>query len=359
MSSLDDALEALLQQELAVEAPLSTAASYVKLRKDLEAHEAILANKATLAVLLPGNTGIHVHERAGPDEIEALKSKLRGLAYVLGILPGQALAPESVEYQEGLRELKAHTLLKFQIKAEAEAFKRRQLETRATMEESKNLDSVRKSLAANRNNIKKLLSVIFTWEAVGTAAEGRQGQPSEVVVEAACKGQFSWSIGAAPDLVAAGDVGTSAVPTNDAQGMPAAAIVPTPAAMRHFGVRYRLLKNQEKRTIEERAILRIEVLRTLNWMEERTIFLNQRLVNAAAVSDIVPMVRHAHTSASTQGIQATAQAISDGRCALLNREIAWLERLETDTQRLKPWLAKLPEPEPALAGDAASPMDET
>jgi hypothetical protein len=50
------------------------------------------------------------------------------------------------------------------------------------------------------------------------------------------------------------------------------------AAERHYAQRYRQLRAQLDRSIEERAILATEVIRTFNWLEEREEAIEARMV---------------------------------------------------------------------------------
>jgi len=90
-----------------------------------------------------------------------------------------------------------------------------------------------------------LLNVLAAWEAIdGVTASTSAAPVPEAVLHAVCDGVFPWQ-GAA----GAGN------------GLH--------SAQRHFALQYRTLSNDLERTLEQVTVLRTDMVRLLNWLEER------------------------------------------------------------------------------------------
>lgn len=94
-------------------------------------------------------------------------------------------------------------------------------------------------------------------------------------------------------------------------------------AQTYFGRRYRTATAQLRRTEEEEVYLRIEVVRTLHWVEHR------RRAVKAAIAALTAFIDGVATPDEAAGLpEACVDAASAaGAVALLKRELAWMEKM--------------------------------
>jgi len=127
-----------------------------------------------------------------------------------------------------------------------------------------------------------------TWAAFGTGSP--PSRVTDELVRAVCRGEYPWQAGAA----AANGGG---------------------AAQCHYGRRYRTCQAQLARTLEEEDILAAEVLRTFNWIEERTAGFEER---------------HGALAAELRGaasLDGSVDRLLAGKKALLERELELLHAM--------------------------------
>lgn len=148
-------------------------------------------------------------------------------------------------------------------------------------------------------NIKGLLNVRDTWLALGATIAPAAVASS--IFEEVCAGRFPWHGG--------GD------------GANANGSLP---AQTYFGRRYRTATAELRRTEEEEGYLRIEVVRTLNWVEHR------RRAIKAAIATLAPAIDGAGPEVE-EGLPATGMdvATAAGAVALLERELAWMQKMHS------------------------------
>lgn len=321
---------------------MSLAARYVEALKAEGTKVAMLHNKAMLCDELPGNVGIHAHEKATEEGLEKHRAKLKEMAFQLGVFDGNHWTADMPEYQAGLKELRRAKTRKFQMQIEAEVFKRQQLKERIERDESKNIDNLRASMIVSSNNIARLMRALSTWATEGMSRRGQA--PSSKLLEAVKEGQYPWSSLAPPDIVIEGEafmcpaeVEEGAVdPEATAEGSQLPNFV---AAQRYFGARYRTLVNQQQRTSEEAALLKKEVVRAFAWLEERETCLAARLQldHSEAASQLLGSAAwgaraEARASFTCLPLPARSGALITGWQALLQRDGSRLEVLEASAK---------------------------
>lgn len=243
---------------------LSIPAQYVQALMALASYEGINAHRAAIPLHMPGNTGIHLHAKTGDD---AAKKKLRAaidklvpqLPEVAGVDLGDHWTEDLAEYKAGLQELRALLMEQFEGKIEDQVFKKRLIVYELERVESgKNASKDHRRLERVNTNIKELLGIYYTWEVVGTPTSAKV--VNDEVVQNICKGQFPWS--------------TTASLGNGAE-----------SAQRYYGSQYRTAINQLKRTEEESEILKVEVVRFFNRLEELFVIVDGKMNEEMAISE--------------------------------------------------------------------------
>lgn len=102
---------------------------------------------------------------------------------------------------------------------------------------------------------------------------------------------------------------------------------------RHYAQRYRHLSALHTRSVEEKAILRVEVIRMFNWLEEREAAIQQRLAALQA----------GEAGASSGATGSWAQLLVSGETTILQAELARIQGIYSSGLRL---LAKHRPPAP-------------
>ena len=143
-------------------------------------------------------------------------------------------------------------------------------------------------------NVKGLLNVRDTWLAFGVTPDPVAVASS--IFEEVCAGRFPWHGGGEG---------------SDANGS-------LPAQV-YFGRLYRTATAQLRRTEEEEGYLRIEVVRTVHWVEHRRSAITAAI--AALLSGVAPPDEEAGLP------EAGVDAATAGAVALLERELAWMEKM--------------------------------
>lgn len=246
------AMALLIQAEQGHQGCLSLKAQYVEALLHLKSQEGLLRHKAVFPLQLAGNTGIHLHKKANDAatkrRLEALVSKLE---IQLNILPTETWEPTSTEYCEGLEELRMDVLSRYQKLTELQVFKRKQIILQKQRNTSgKNAKKDEKRLQRATTYIKDLLDVMATWRVYNTDA-----LPVRVTnedLQRVLDGDYPWR--------------EQEVGENGSE-----------SAQKHYGMRYRTALNQLKRTEEEEVILRAEVLRLVNRLEELVAFADDEI----------------------------------------------------------------------------------
>jgi len=119
------------------------------------------------------------------------------------------------------------------------------------------------------------------------------------------------------------------------------------SAQRHFALQYRTLSNDLERTLEQVTVLRTDMVRLLNWLEERIDLIPER---AAVQTHGINVCEAAAAAAPTT--DHAAQAACTANCSLAAGKLAVLRHEE---QRMQSMLANARErllpllPPPALA----------
>lgn len=93
------------------------------------------------------------------------------------------------------------------------------------------------------------------------------------------------------------------------------------AARVHYAQRYRTAVAHLDRTREEQGILKIEVIRTINWLEEGISAIERRL---AALSEL-----------QAAGGSLAQRCSAAGQAALLQRELRVLQQIAVDANKLR------------------------
>ena len=228
---------------------LSVSAAYVEQLLLLDAQSALASNKAAMALVLRGPLGVQAHAKGNDVAYrEKVEKKCAALAAKLGIAEGARWEASSPQYLAGLAELRCSMAAVYEHTIEELVFKRKCILKQKMVESGKNANSLAKALQRNRTEIDGLLEVRGSFLVLGT-----ENEPPAVNLDVICRGevQFPWVDAA---LGAATGPGPAA---------------PSDAAKRHFGRRYRMFKAQKDRTVEEEALLGMERVLTLNWLEER------------------------------------------------------------------------------------------
>lgn len=310
VNNLDAALEALENGQLSERAELSLKAQYVEVLVKLRSFNTLAKEKAVFPLLLPGNAGIHVYRKGGEDGTRRkLENSLARLALALKLDLGVEWDESCAEYKEGLQELAAFVVEKYQQSIEGQVFKRKLLLKDLEQSDSgKNSQKLRTSLLATKKNIEELLAVRESWCAV-QEQRSEQSIP-ESRVRAVCTGDYPW-------------------------GAEGAASNGTTSAQRHFAQRYRTARCQLKRSEEEYTFLRGEVVRLINWAEERSAELNAELTETqgeVARIDGILTGPPEHRLFRAEELQKQRDWLS-GRVALLQRDIAWYTLILCDARK--------------------------
>jgi hypothetical protein len=105
------------------------------------------------------------------------------------------------------------------------------------------------------------------------------------------------------------------------------------AAQQHFARRYRTLEAQHDRMVEERTILRSEVLRTFNWYEEREEMLLAALGGMDTSSGGGVEKRHQQQGQQQQGQQHHwTREVAAGKAVLLRTELQRIRRMHAQAK---------------------------
>ena len=112
---------------------------------------------------------------------------------------------------------------------------------------------------------------------------------------------------------------------------------------RHYAQRYRHLDAQHRRSLEERDILRAEVLLAFNGLEEHEASIAARLATLqtssgdAALAVQVPAAAAApagQASTSGGGFEGWPQPLAKGESAMLTTELSRIQQIHADACRL-------------------------
>ena len=235
-------------------------------------------NKAMYPLLMPRNTGLHVHGAATNDVAQAKLRRLRAkYQSQLNVELGTDWAEDSEEYKEALKELSKHFMKEYALLIENQVFKMKVVEKDLQRAESgHNANSIKKRIQSMKTNIRELLGIYYTWE-VYISEQPRTSVTDERLKEV-YRRNFPWD-----------SIAVSAGGVNVGNG--------TASAQKHFGQRYHTAKNQLQRTEEEVEFLKNEVVRLFNWCEERKQLVNER--SQLFESEIVA-IESAHESAAQE-----------------------------------------------------------
>ena len=241
---LEAALQSMESSNSTTAASLSLAAKYVEVLLIVDSLKSMADHKAVYPLLMPRNTGIHLHG-AAIDDVSKVKYRRLLAKYQTELnLPfGENWAETRLEYKDALKELCEHYTKHYAREIENEVFKRKLVEKELSHSEgSNNASKNRKRLEASKSIIRGLLDCYHTWEVKGT--ETARNAMTEERLRQVCGGLFPWS--------------STSVGANG-----------SPSAQKHFAQRYHTAKNQLQRTVEEVGMLKKEVVRVFNWCEER------------------------------------------------------------------------------------------
>lgn len=305
-----DAAMALLTKEDS-RPKLSDKAQYVRALMSLRSHEGINAHKQALPLHMPGNTGIHLHASAGNvgvkkkliDRADKLFAKMPP---VPGLRLGQHWPEDLEQYKTGLQELRKHLLSDVQIKIEVLVFKRLQIlnELNKNKEGNKNHTQIQARLQTANTNMEEQVAYYFTWKAIGTS------QPAQTVTT---------------DVLKKFEVGDYPWKAEEGEGNGSS------SAQSHYGSLYRTAINQLKRSEEERGILKIQVIRLLNRLEEIIQNLTGKIHDEIALySSLEESIRlddngEVELSAEENAETVSRAKLARGRECLLNIELKRVE----------------------------------
>jgi len=327
VQDLDAALLAVEQLErVPIEASVSTRAQYVQALILMHTHAMMSTHKAGLAVVLPGSMGVKVHARGADDTYYTkLVQKSERLAVELGLPLDVEWKKGDPEFEEALKELQDVTTRHYNDQLEALVFKRTLLFKDKLTESGKNAIKLIKALDNNRKSIKDLLSVRQSW-----LSDVQSDAPD---LDAVCRGEYPWRDGGG--------------------GVAGEGTVAESPASYHYGRRYRICKAQLDRSLEEKELLGIEAVRTINWIQERR-------------ADVKESIKNTKDSLMAAQESGDYEAIGKhtGRVALHEKEDMRLKKMNKDAESLleyfpAPGAQAETQPEAELAPAPATAIGET
>ena len=309
---------------------LSVSAQYVQALMALRSHEGIDAHRAALPLHLPGNTGIHLHAKAGDV---AVKKKLSDAVFkLMPLLPelpavefGEHWAEDLPEYKQGLGELRKHLMKDIQVKIELQVFKRKLIlyDLEQNSSSSKNRSHLQKRKERVNTNISDQLSMYYTWEVMGTSATPKTATQERL--RPILEGNFPWE--------ADEDGGNG-----------------EHSAQRHYGAQCRTEINQLQRTEEETVILNDEVIRLFNRLEEVSAALEDKIQDQAVISHMTAPkeatdISDVAESGAVLEERAKKHNLAEGRAVLLNVELQRVKLIWKDAaNRLRKHFPAAPTP---------------
>lgn len=286
-------------------ASLSKLGRLVEAMLNLKSTNSILVNKDAFALLMPGNTGIHLLRQgsaASKAQLVEVISKLRLDLCTKKQLPEayiSGLPEDSPEYQLGLDEYRDAVLKEGRDYVEEQVVKRNLiLRAMEQLESANNASKDKKRLEAINALIAGKLRLLSAWEVLGTSDAPRWEATTQVIAKAH-KGEYPW------DTV--GDAGEA------------------PEALeRHYAERYRTAAAHVERAKEEIVYLKMEVLRLVNGVEERI-----AAVNSAVEADKIALVALGGDGAARKAM------VLAGRIQFRSLECERLEMIRDEARKLR------------------------
>ena len=280
----------------------------------LQAHSSLSSNRASLALVVPGSLGIKLHAKGADDTYHGkLIMKVERLAAQLDVPLGKEWRPGEDDYEDGLKELCGAMMSHYEGLIEEQVFKHKLVYQRKLQETGKNSRYLLKQLTRIKNEIKHLLEVRRTWECE------RQVTPRKTSLAEIMEGIYPWQ-----DRLRTETLDRQA----DIAG---ASSVTVSVAKYHFARRYRTLKSQIRRSKEEKVLLQHDIIRFLNWTEER----QEELVQLASQEEVL---------VNAYGPGSYESAVHEGKRHVLLQTIARLGTIQTRAQQLKQFLKSVPQP---------------
>lgn len=260
----------------------------------LQAHSSLSSNRASLALVVPGSLGIKLHAKGADDTYHGkLIMKVERLAAQLDVPLGEEWRPGEDDYEDGLKELCGAMMSHYEGLIEEQVFKHKLVYQRKLQETGKNSRYLLKQLTRIKNEIKHLLEVRRTWECE------RQVTPRKTSLAEIMEGIYPWQ-----DRLQTETLDRQA----DIAG---ASSVTVSVAKYHFARRYRTLKSQIRRSKEEKVLLQHDIIRFLNWTEER----QEELVQLASQEEVL---------VNAYGLASYESAVHEGKRHVLLQTIARL-----------------------------------
>lgn len=300
---LDAALVLANENAPRAAATASTLSRLVEAQLKLKSLDGIILHKEGLALLMPGNTGIHVGRQGNDAVKQRLHALIKSLAKKLieaGTITASyadGLPDSSPLYAQGLKEVgrDVRSSLRFQVESQAAKWLHyTHALTRA--EGHNNADKYRKGLKRSANNVGSLLRTLLTWEVYGTE-NPLPWELNEDTIRDACRGKFPWAA------------------DSNGDGTP-------DAVQRYFGVRYRSAVAQVARAQEEAKYLKMEVVRLFNGLDGRI----------KAVEDHVEGLKKVLEAVVDSGAAARKARVLAGRIQLAMLEQERLEMIREDAE---------------------------
>jgi hypothetical protein len=309
VDNLQAAVEFLESGESGPRATLGLPGQLVEALIKLRSLDGLILHKAAYPILLPNNTGIHLHEKGNNEgDRSKLVTRRNQLLRDLQVELGQVWSEDSQEYKGGLEELREYVLDRYRAQIEDQVFKRKMMLQEAQQVESgKNAAKDGKRLLSNRTNIKNFLQVYQTWKVFGTDRD--RENVTEKLVSDVCSGSFPWR--------------EQVLGSNGSE-----------SAQRHYGLRYRSVTNQLQRTEEEQLILKEETVRLFNRLEELTSVVQGRIMAQEMIAQRCRGEAETEEGESTEALSARRLQLrlAKGRAHLLGRELARLEGIAEEAE---------------------------
>lgn len=313
VNDLDDALKALEELEaVQVEQCISLKAQYVQALRLLQAHTSLSSNRAAFALVIPGSLGIKLHAKGADDAYHGkLILKVERLAAQLDVPLGQEWKPGEQDYEDGLRELCGAMMSHYEGLIEEQVFKHKLIYQRKLQETGKNARYLLKQLTKIKNEVKHLLDIRRTWESEREVISSKLSLP-EIM-----EGKYPWQDRSRTETC----VGHAEL----ADGSRATVSV----AKYHFARRYRTLKSQIKRSAEENVLLQHDIIRFINWVEERQ-------------EEMVQLATHEDVLIDAFGLGSYESAVHKGKRSVLLDAVARLKAIQARAQQLRQFLKSMP-----------------
>lgn len=374
--------ETIRYEESLARRPLSIEAQYVETTLLLQGHRTFSENRVSLAMSLPEQSSARVAARFSDDNRKLkLELKLNQLSSQLGIPGGQRWTETESRFVEGRKELGEALAMHVEEVIEGQVFKRQLIKKEKELSSGRLATRLKKRMTTIAADIRRLLDLRADYKQLAL------GSPLVAVnVDEVLKGNFPWADcdvrsssssriatepsaapaispsnpgmtvasnltlgGSAPvhpgGAAAAIDADTAAGGNTATEGAPGSSSPPRATAIRHFGRRFRACAANKARTIEELSFLVKEVVRVLNWAEERVQTATNRLESLSTAG-----VREAHVARTglaraDPGLESvTGTTGPGGEIAMWKREKAKAELfLKQANEKLRPKLNKLEE----------------